>query len=190
MALCAAASCSAPADPVGPPPQRTDVIATDPCTESVASTAGLSAGLWDRPFAERRITELLDEHSIPYEVGSGEWHVLVQPRLAAKARDLLGAAIEAENLAARVEPADPAGRRPYELPPAAIARWPASVRPGSERFRNELCERLRKEQIPHFVIGFGGEWTVYVRADKAEPGRAIATEMIAAAGVPAVVVPR
>src|SRR5262245_5826411 len=131
--LCTVVSCSAPADPSGSSPQRADANAPDPCTEVVASTAGLSSALWDRHFAEKRLTELLGEHSIPCELGPGAWHILVPPRMAAKARNLLGAAIDAENLAARIEPADPAVQRPYELPPAAIARWPASVQIGSER---------------------------------------------------------
>ncbi len=148
--LCAVVSCSAPHKPS---PQH-----TEPCTEAVASTAGLSPGRWDNALAEKRIPELLSEHSIPHELGSGEWHVLVPPQFAEKARKLLGAAIDAENLAARIEPTDPAVLRPYELPAVVIVRCPASAT-GSERFKDELLDRLwgRKEsQHTPSVLGANG----------------------------------
>jgi len=185
IALCTISSCSGPANPSS---SSQDRGAREPCTEVVASTQGLSSSYWDHSLAEKRLPELLDEHGIPHELDSGEWRLLVPSRSAVRARELLGAAIDRENLAARLEPADPAVQRPYELPPVVIARWPVKVEEGPERFPELLRKRLDQEMIPRFDIGFGGEWKMHVRADKAEAGRKIAAEIIAATAVPAVVV--
>jgi hypothetical protein len=184
-ALCSIASCSAPATSSSSSPERG---ARELCTEVVASTQDLSSTYWDHSLAEKRLPELLDEHGIPHELDSGEWRLLVLSRSAVRARELLGAAIDKENLAARLEPADPAVKRPYELPSVVIARWDVKVEEGPERFPELLRKRLGQEKIPRFDIGTGGVWKMHVRADKAEAGRKIAAEIIAVTAVPAVVV--
>ena len=185
MAFCAIASCSAPATSSSSSWER---AAREPCTEAVASTQDLSSTYWDHSLAEKRLPEILDENGIPNDLASGEWRLVVPSRSAVRARELLGAAIDKENLAARVEPADPAIKRPYELPPVVIARWDVKVEEGPERFSELLWKRLEQDKIPRFVIGTGGVWKLHVRADKAEAGRKIAAEIIAATGVSAVVV--